>query len=1058
MAGPISSSKVCTPRLGGAVARPRLFNTLDTMRARGRRLIWLAGAPGNGKTTLAASYLEHGRARAVWLRADAVDADPASLLAHWIAAAERAGIAAAEVPTLTREHLVDVVRYARLLFRALFAPLREPLVVVLDDVHAVNTQAACARIVAVLVDELPAGSCLLALSREAPPTALARLFANGMAEQVPGAALTFTLEETQSLLLARHGSADEAAALHARTHGWAAALVLLAGHRVAVAERYAVDACRQLDAYLDAEVFGALDDVERRGLLALALLPAVRPSWAATLRVPAGAQRRLKAMADDGILVQTYARQDVDVEYRFHPLLAEFLQARLDVFCSPDQRRAMQRAVATLLRDGGEPEAALGLLVQMGQWRDACALIVDIAPAALAAARQHSVIKWVERVPEHERSAWLQFWLGQAQMLSDPARGREHVRGAYEVFKRERDFASCYRALAAILATYFFEYSTLAPMSRWLAEFHALGIDYDALEADELKALAAVGVWSALVVREPQHPELALWESRMLAMLALDVDPNVKIRGAMLLGKHYWYTGQYERAWPLVGKVAGELGKPGVMPYGQLVWHLLLQYDAWARGDALAGGHAATQALELAERCGIHLIDCHLLLHAACFALVRGDMSEAAKLLERAGAQHNPARRLEAWHLSASRAWASLLAGDHARARAHASIALDAAEPIGPPPQCTALVGVCYALLAAGDDVGLAAPLTRLAQLAEQSGNHWASLHARLIEARRAQRAGETIRARGHTAQAFATGRQHSLYCFLYADPDVLANVCAEALAAGIEVDYARELIRRHRLVPPRSPGLRNTWSWPLRIHVLGRFEVLIDDRLVVSRGKAQKKTLELLKALVALGGRDVDASALADALWPDAEGDAARSAFDMALHRLRKLLGRDDSVLVRDGKASLNDDLCWLDVWAFERGLDEGGEAMPHALALYRGLLLPSEPDSRWMLPARERLRRRYLRTVLAVGRAAEQRSQWREAAALYENGLEHDAIAEELYRRLMFCHLQRCDHAAAIATWRRCRSMLSVVLGVPPSSETEALYRRIAPPDDSRQVAHAE
>ena len=144
--------------------------------------------------------------------------------------------------------------------------------------------------------------------------------------------------------------------------------------------------------------------------------------------------------------------------------------------------------------------------------------------------------------------------------------------------------------------------------------------------------------------------------------------------------------------------------------------------------------------------------------------------------------------------------------------------------------------------------------------------------------------------------------------------------------------------------------------------------------------------------------------------------------------------------------------------MWAFERGLDEAGDATRYALPLYRGALLPSEPDSRWLLPARERLRQRYLRTVLALGRAAEQRGQWREAAALYEDGLEHDSIAEELYRRLMFCHLQLSDHAAAIATWRRCRSMLSVVLGVQPSLETEAVYHRATQQDDSRRRAHTQ
>jgi ATP/maltotriose-dependent transcriptional regulator MalT/DNA-binding SARP family transcriptional activator len=1054
MAAPLMSTKVCIPTLNGVVARTRLLEEIDAMRERGRRLVWLAGAPGSGKTTLAAAYVEHCGTRALWLRVDAVDADPASLLGHCISAAEHAGNrGGVRLPALTREHLADVEPYARLLFRALFAG-RAPLLIVLDDVHAISGRAACERIVAVLVDELPDGSCLLATSREPSPAALARLFINGVAEQLPGGALAFTVDETRRLLVARHGDPDAAEALHASTLGWAAALALRVSARAGACPALDFDARRQLDAYLDAEVFAALDERERRGLLMLALLPSVRQNWAAALRVPDGARRRLQAMAEDGILVQTYAARGDEVEYRFHPLFAEFLRERMLANLTPRQLRATQRTVASLLQRGGAVEAALDLRLELRQWRDACKLIIAAAPAALAAARQHSVVSWAEGVPECRRSAWLQFWLGQAQMLSNPARGREHVIKAYEVFKRERDFTSCYRALAAILATYFFEYSTLAPMSRWLAEFHALGLDYDALPGDDVKALVAVGVWSALVVREPQHLELPLWESRMHAMLALDVDPNVKVRGAMLLAKHYWYSGQHERAWPLAGKVAGELDKPGLMPYARLVWHLLLQYDAWSRGDAPAGRLVGAQAVELAERCGIHLLDGHLQLHAACFALAQGDVDDAAKLLMRAEEQHNPARRLEAWHLYATKAWAALLAGDHARALEHASIALDAAEPIGPPPQCTALVGICHALLASGDAARLAPQLERLARLAASSGNRWASFHVELIAARLAQCVGDPNRAREHTAKAFAIGRRHSLYCFLYAEPKALAHVCAEALAAGIEVEYVRELIRRQRLAPPTLPALRDAWCWPVRIDALGRFMLLIGDRPLAWNGKAQKKTLELMKVLVALGGRDVDTGTLADALWPDADGDAARSALDMALHRLRKLLGRDDAVLVRESKASLNPEVCWLDVWAFESGL-EHGEA--RALALYRGALLASEPDSSWLLPARERLRQRHLRAVLGIGRAAEERGEWSEAAALYESALEHDGVAEEVYRRLMLCHLQRHDEAATVATWRRCRSMLSVVLGVRPSPETEAVYRRVAASDSLRLVGQA-
>ena len=1066
MPTPISTTKVCAPKLSGVVPRQRLFDQIDALRASGRRLVWLAGAPGSGKTTLATSYVEHLGARVLWLRADPADADPATLLAHLVAAAKQSGLSdAARLPPLTREHLVDAARYARLIFRALFAARPEPRIVVLDDAHTIAAHSACERIIAVLVEELPETWCMLATSREHPPDTLARLLVNGVAGEIPGASFAFSVDETRSLLRARNGRPEDAQALHDSTGGWAAALALRASLGAAACTAVAEgDARRQIDAYLNAEVFRALGDKERRGFMALAWLPAVRRGWAETLAVPPGALRRLEAMAANGILVQTYAIEGTESEYRFHTLFMGFLRERARQSCTGRQLLAVQRAVVALLQGSGMNEAALELTLEMRDWPQACELIVGLAPVALAAARQRSVIAWAEAVPASNRSAWLQFWLGQAQMFGNPTRGRENVRKAYEVFRQNADPAPRYRALAAIITTYNFEYSTQAPMSRWLAEFHALGMEYEAISDANVKAIAAVGVWSALHIRAPQHPDLVLWESRVHALLALDGDPNLAIRAAMLLGKHYWYTGQHPRIWPLAERVARALEQPGVHPYSRLVSYLLLVYDAWSRADPDRGRQATTQALEVAERSGVHLIDCHLQLHAACFALARAD-ADAARLLDSAAAQHNPARRIEAWHLFISKAWQALLAQAHTRAIEYAAIALDAAEPIGPPPQCTALVGMCYALLGAGDTQELAPRLQRLARLAADTGNRWGLFQVHLIEARLAQHQGDTKLCHARLQEAFVIGRQNHLYSFLFAVPRLLSNLCGEALLAGIEPDYARELIRRQRLAPPEASALREDWPWALRIYTLGRFALVLDDSALVSRGKVQKKSLELLKALIALGGRDVDAGELADALWPDADGAAARSALDMSLHRLRKLLGREEAVVMRDAKLSLNPDVCWVDVWAFERGLGQLEAETAHASgaanglatlhekvhALHQGVFLASEPEHPWLLPPRERLRQRYLRVLLALGQQAESRSQWDEASVIYERGLEQDSVAEELYRRLMICHRQRGDHAAAVSAYWRCRDMLSVVLGVRPSAETEAVHRSIPRPEQS-------
>ena len=82
--------------------------------------------------------------------------------------------------------------------------------------------------------------------------------------------------------------------------------------------------------------------------------------------------------------------------------------------------------------------------------------------------------------------------------------------------------------------------------------------------------------------------------------------------------------------------------------------------------------------------------------------------------------------------------------------------------------------------------------------------------------------------------------------------------------------------------------------------------------------GKAPRRVLAVLKAVVAGGGKPVPSARLVDALWPDDEGDAGRKALDVCLVRLRKLLGHAEAVLVRDEQVSLNRETCWVDAWAF--------------------------------------------------------------------------------------------------------------------------------------------
>ena len=147
-------------------------------------------------------------------------------------------------------------------------------------------------------------------------------------------------------------------------------------------------------------------------------------------------------------------------------------------------------------------------------------------------------------------------------------------------------------------------------------------------------------------------------------------------------------------------------------------------------------------------------------------------------------------------------------------------------------------------------------------------------------------------------------------------------KVSAKALEEGIEVDYVKELIRRNRLAPdPANPDLEQ-WPWPVKVYTLGRFGLLVDDRPVEYGRKVQQKPLALLKAVVALGGREVSEAKLTEFLWPEADGDLAHHSFEVALSRLRKLLGNEEALVLKEGHLSLSNRHCWVDVWAFARFL----------------------------------------------------------------------------------------------------------------------------------------
>jgi len=226
--------------------------------------------------------------------------------------------------------------------------------------------------------------------------------------------------------------------------------------------------------------------------------------------------------------------------------------------------------------------------------------------------------------------------------------------------------------------------------------------------------------------------------------------------------------------------------------------------------------------------------------------------------------------------------------------------------------------------------------------------------------------------------------------------------------------------------VSQRAINLQGTS--PIVIKTLGTFEVLVDGHAPGVKRKPPHRLLALLKVLIAKGGCAVNRSVMLDALWPDLDGDRAHDAQQVALHRLRRLLGHHDALVINHGFVSLNPQLIEVDAFILDSlcrnpffvGHQDRARA---ALKLYQGTFLPDELESPWSQRMRECMLAKFVNIVSAAGKELELQNNFSGAAALYEQALSagdlenviSDGLVRALRRRKSTARQSRSNPATA-------------------------------------------
>jgi ATP/maltotriose-dependent transcriptional regulator MalT/DNA-binding SARP family transcriptional activator len=1054
-------AKITRPILTEVFPRKRLFEAMD--RSRKRPVTWIAGPPGCGKTTLVSSYLDARKLPCLWYQVDPGDADPATFFYYLgLAAREAAPRKRKPLPLLTPEYRQGMSTFTLRYFEDLFARLKTPSAVVFDNYQEAPEEAPFHEIILNGLSRIPEGIKAILISRRNPPPAFTRLRANHQMEILGWNELRLTLEETGGIirLRAREKQTKETISLlHKAADGWTAGLVLmLESVEKGVIEPQALGKLTpdEIFDYFAKELLDKTDRETRGFLLQTAFLPKMTPKMAEDLTGLPNARRILDALSRTHYF--TEKRFHGEPVYQYHMLFREFLLSRAqETLCREDRSILLLRA-AILLENSGQTEDAVPLFRDAGRWDEMVELIRKHASSMLQQGRNRPLAEWLKSLPPEilEGDPWLLYWMGECQAPFDIRLGRFYFEKAFEKFRQEEGGVGIFLAWAGVVNSIINEFQDFRPLDQWIAVLGELMGSSGSFPSEEVGLRVSSVMLLALEMRHPHHPEIEKWADRLLVLSEGSPNISEKIMGYARLAYFWVQMGDFQKGGMAIHRLR-ELSRQRDIPPVRIItanFHESIY-------NRFAGLHeeclkTVSAGLEQSQKTGSYHVYNWLLIHGIASSLNVHDLGTANTFLEKLTVSLAPNKPWETNMYYLLKAQEALARGKPGEAAIHAEMAHKFAGQVGAPNSLLIFhIVKAHVMQQLNKQQEADSHISVAADLADRMGSKLYQFSILLANALFAFDRGEQASGLVSLKRALAIGREGGYFYTYINQPYKVAMLCEKLLEAGIEIEYVQEIIRRLNIIPEKPPLHLENWPWPLKINTLGSFELWKDGKPIRFSRKAQQKPLSMLKALVALGGRGVREDEIADALWPDADGDMAYQSFRTTLHRLRQLLGNEKAVQIHEGQMTLDDRTCWVDVWAFERLLEqaeaqwkkgkgeEAAQLTEKALEIYKGPFLRRDVKESWALSMNERLKTKFMFYISKLGDHWQKAEQWEKAVKFYLRGLEIDDLSEEFYRSLMLCYQKLDRRAEAIAVFRRCQRILFNTLHIEPSAKTQSIYK---------------
>ncbi len=1054
-------SKISPLIIKNVVRRERLFTLLD--RQSPTRSFWISGPGGSGKTTLVAHYLAERKIPHLWYEIDARDGDPATFFSYFgQAAASLMEPPAGQMPCFAPEHLANLETYVLDYFETLYQRLRPGSWLIFDNFQDAPEKSPLLQIIVSAIKQLPGNFTIAVVSRDELPAAVCRFIANRTMQAIGGNLIRFTREEFAEFLTSTKPGLDKSAGkrLHKITKGWIAGAILWLLHAAdePFPDTFVAEHIPQtIFDYFSAEILDNITCPLYHFLLQSAHLPHMTADMAGELTDMPAADI-LETLHRKNYFIEKYRLSDPT--YWYHPLFRQFLLVTAARVYPPASRREMCCRAAGLLQKKGRKTAATDLYIMAEAYESASSIILDIAPTLIAKGRNATLSAWIDLLPreQSQKNPWLLLWQGQALMTRNAPASQTLCTMAFNMFNNNCDITGQILSWATTVEIIFIVRGKFTDLDLCITAGERLA---DLLPSGEdtadLTGRFAASMLLAILLRDQGHPDLEKWQERCEMLLERCNDLQVKADLVKNLFLSYQWLGRVHKAQLMEERLQAMCNADNLPPLVQVILRYTLILAACISGNHRRCLEKAEESLALADKTGIHIHDVMVLAESACALLAAGELGEIEVTLKRMQENLMPFAVWDQGNYHFLQAWYAMQCGNLLTARKETAIASMLLESCGNP-FTIALSRVLQSqlLLELGETGKVESLLTAVIEEPRLGNSKVLHFVSQLSLADCAATANQVEKARQHLHAAFSIARQHGLSLPFGLSLRRLCNICRKTLEAGIEVETVKEVIKRFRLCPLDAKTVSDLWPCPVRIYTLGRFAIHCHDQPLCSSGKPQRKPLELLTFVISGGEKSIFRDAVAARLWPDTDGDRAVQNLNTTLHRLRKLLGSDEAVLLNNGQLILNSHLCWIDArhfaWLVQQidippASSVKKEYLARALRMYRGPYMTGYEHMPAAMSYREQLEKLWhYALAAAVPLFVETTSAHRN---LLEKALAVDDTAASVLPLFVSTFSKKGRSAEAHTIIHRCEALLaeqSIRFG----SKTQARLQRLFPSKD--------